>query len=185
MIPLIEQIEGLLFFSVEPLEYKEIGKLLKAKESEVREAVAVLKERNTFRGVVLLEKENTVTLGTHPELSGVLEDIRKEELNKELTRASLETLSIILYKNGAARSEIDYIRGVNSSFILRNLMIRGLIEKKVHPSDSRKILYMPTFDAQNYLGVTAIKDIPEFEKYNELLSQSLAPTPEAGEVKEE
>ncbi len=173
MLTLDAKIEGLLFFTAEPLSYKEIANMLGASVPEVKEAVVVLREKNQARGVVVCEREDTVTLGTSPELSTLLEKIRKEELDKELTRATLETLSIILYKNGATRSEIDYIRGVNSSFILRNLSIRGLVEKAVHPTDSRKIVYKPTIEAQNYMGVASISDIPEFAQYHALLNQSL------------
>lgn len=101
--------------------------------------------------------------------------MRKEELSKDLSKASLETITIILYKNGATRSEIDYIRGVNSSFILRNLAIRGLVEKVPSPDDSRKITYRPTFDLLSYMGVTRIEEIKEFANYHSILEQQTLP----------
>jgi segregation and condensation protein B len=85
-----------------------------------------------------------------------------------LTKSSLETLSIVLYKNGVSRSEIDYIRGVNSSFILRNLIVRGLIEKITDPKDSRRLLYRPTFDALSFMGITSIEQLPN---YSEVITQ--------------
>ena len=72
-----------------------------------------------------------------------------------------KTLSIILYKNGVKRSEIDYIRGVNSSFILRALSIRGLVDKVVDPDDNRRFIYKPSFDLLSFMGVTSIKELPE------------------------
>jgi chromosome segregation and condensation protein ScpB len=57
---------------------------------------------------------------------------------------------------------VDYIRGVQSTFIIRNLMIRGLIEKVVNPSDQRSFLYKPSFELLSYMGISKIEDMPEF-----------------------
>jgi segregation and condensation protein B len=110
-----------------------------------------------------------VALGTHPDLSELMLSIRKEELSRDIGKAGLETLSIILYKGEVARSEIDYIRGVNSSFILRNLLIRGLVERFTNPSDSRSYLYKPTFQLMSFLGITKIEDLPKYEEVEEQL----------------
>ncbi|MCX6717916.1 MAG: SMC-Scp complex subunit ScpB [Candidatus Taylorbacteria bacterium] len=63
-----------------------------------------------------------------------------------------------------SRAEIDYIRGVQSTFILRNLMIRGLVEKITNPKDQRSFLYKPTFELLSYMGITKIEDMPEFKE---------------------
>lgn len=102
----------------------------------------------------------------------MLEQIKKEELNKDLSKASLETLSIILYKNGAPRSLIDYIRGVNSNFILRALSIRGLVEKVNDPKDNRRYIYKPTFELLSYMGVTSIEELPDYENVLKNLSEA-------------
>jgi len=112
---------------------------------------------------VLVEKDDSVVLGISKELSSIIDSIRKDEVTRELSKASLETLSIVLYKNGVSRSEIDYIRGVNSSFILRNLLVRGLVEKVTDIKDSRKILYRPTFETLSYMGVAHISELPNYE----------------------
>jgi segregation and condensation protein B len=95
--------------------------------------------------------------------------MRKDELSKELSKATLETLSIIIYKQGSTRAEIDYIRGVNSSFILRNLLIRGLIQKESHPTDSRKYFYKPTFELLGFLGIQKLEELPDYQ----MLAQAL------------
>ena len=141
---------------------KGLGEILKVGEAEVNDALARLKTNLENRGVVLLEKDNEIMLGTKPELSSLMEKLQKEELNRELSKASLETLSIILYKNGATRAEIDYIRGVNSSFILRVLAVRGLVEKITDAKDSRRYIYRPSFDLLQFMGVQEIKDLPEW-----------------------
>lgn len=158
------KIEGLLFYKGEDLEIKKIAEIFKVEIPEVEEALVRLDESLTNRGLILVRKDNRVILGIRGELSPILEEMRKDEITKELTKSSLETLSIIIYKDGVTRSEIDYIRGVNSSFILRNLLVRGLIEKIIDPKDSRRFLYKPTFDTLTYLGIKSIKDLPNYEE---------------------
>ncbi len=172
------QIEGLLFFKGEPMKIWDIARLIQVAPEEVEASLVVLEEKLRGRGLTLVRKEEEVMLGTSAALSSMLESLRKDELSKELSRASLETLSIIVYKNGAARSDIDYIRGVNSSFILRNLMIRGLIEKSAHPDDNRKVIYNPTLDLISFMGLSRIEDMPEFSGFKDLLAGHVSDTKE-------
>ncbi len=158
------KIEGLLFYKGEPVEIKEIAKLLDVKIEEVKDALETLKSNLAGRGMMLMEKNDEVMLATSSELAPILEKIRKDELTKELSKASLETLAVIIYKKGATRSEIDYIRGVNSNFILRNLSIRGLVEKITDPGDQRRYIYRPTFELLSFLGVPSVENMPDFEK---------------------
>src|SRR3989344_4385446 len=113
-----KKIGALLFWKGEPVKRKKLAEIFKVKDEEISDALEKLKKVHEGRGVVFLENNDEVMLGTAPELSDFFEKLQKEELNKELSKASLETLSIVLYKNGANRAEIDYIRGVNSSFTL-------------------------------------------------------------------
>ncbi len=161
-----KKIEAILFFKGEPVSLKKLEDILKVSKEEITEALANLKINLENRGIVLIEKEGEVVLGTAPDLSELIENLQKEELNKELSKASLETLSIILYKNGASRSEIDYIRGVNSSFTLRALSIRGLVEKTTDAKDSRRYIYKPSFELMSYMGVKSLEELPDFETIN-------------------
>lgn len=167
------KIEGLLFYKAEDIKVVKLASILDVSIDEVNEALVKLEESLKSRGIVLLKKEDSVTLGTNSELSQLIESIRKDEISKELSKASLETLSIILYKNGVARSEIDYIRGVNSSFILRNLLVRGLIEKIVDPKDSRRMLYRPTFETLSFMGITSIDKLPNYEEIQKQLQETI------------
>ncbi len=157
-------IEALLFWKGEPLGTKEIASYLGIKKEEVAPLINSLEESFATRGIVLVRKEDEVMLGTHPEASAVIEKLRKEELSKDLGKAGLETLAIILYKGPVKRSEIDYIRGVNSQFILRNLLVRGLIERVQAPDDQRAILYKTSFDLLQLLGITDITKLPRYEE---------------------
>ena len=167
-----QKIESVLFWKGEPMSRKKLADILDAKQTEINEAIEKLKENLLNRGVVLIEKENDLMLGTAPELSKLFEDLQKEELNRELSKASLETLSIILYKNGVSRSEIDYIRGVNSSFTLRALSIRGLAEKTLDPKDNRRYIYKPTFELFSYMGVKSPEELPDYNEVNKSIEIS-------------
>jgi segregation and condensation protein B len=123
------QIEAILFWKAEPVSIKKLATLLNKTEEEIKAALIFLRGALNERGITLVQLEDEVTLGTSKEASELIESLTKEELTKDLGKAGLETLSIILYQGPISRAEIDYIRGVNSQFILRNLLIRGLIER--------------------------------------------------------
>ena len=86
----------------------------------------------------------------------------KEELSRDIGKAGLETLSIIIYRGPISRREIDYIRGVNSTFIIRNLLIRGLVEKVQAEKDQRSFLYKPTLELLSFLGVRNFEELPDY-----------------------
>jgi len=168
-----QKLEAVLFFKGEPVSSKKLAQILEVSINEIDAALINLKNNLNNRGITLIEYENQFTLGTNPGISSLIEKLQKEDLNKNLSKASLETLSIILYKNGISRAEIDYIRGVNSSFILRILSIRGLINKYFDPKDNRRYLYKPSFELLAYLGVQNIKELPDFEKINNNLKENI------------
>jgi len=161
---LSKKIEAILFWKGEPISIKKLSAAVSATEEETKSAVDALENSLKERGLVIVKKEDEVMLGTSPDLSSLIEKLTKEELVRDLGKAGLETLSIVLYQGPISRSEIDYIRGVNSTFILRNLMIRGLVERVQNPGDQRSFLYKATFDLLQYLGVSKIEDLPEFSQ---------------------
>ena len=156
------KIEAILVFKGEPVSYTRLGEILKANKEDVLVAVSNLKNNLSSRGTVLLERDDEVSLGTAPEHSDMIENLQKEELNKDLSKSSLETLSVILYKNGVNRREIDYIRGVNSSFTLRALSVRGLVERVLDPADSRRYVYKPTFELLSFMGIKSVEELPDY-----------------------
>ena len=167
------QIEAVLFWKGEPQSIKKLALSLGKKEEEVQSALGVLKEKIKDRGVELIYKDDEVMLGTASKLSPIIERLTKEELVRDLGKAGLETISIIAYKGPISRAEIDYIRGVQSNFILRNLQIRGLVEKITNEKDHRSFLYRPTFELLAFLGVSRVEDLPEYEKVKEEFAQNL------------
>lgn len=158
-----KHIEALLYYRAEPISKQELANILACSQEEVAQALDTLESTLQERGIRLMRKEHTVTLATAPEAHDLIEQVRREELSRDIGKAGLETLTIILYRAPIARAEIDYIRGVNSTFILRNLLVRGLIEREQNPQDQRTYVYRPTFDLLQYLGVSKVEDLPDFE----------------------
>ena len=105
---------------------------------------------------------------TKPALAPVIRDFVKQELTEDLTPASLEALSLIAYLGPLPRARLDYLRGVNSSFILRNLMMRGLVERDSDPLHPAVMLYRATIDLWKHLGVDGQDRLPEYEKFKTL-----------------
>ncbi|MES2223884.1 MAG: SMC-Scp complex subunit ScpB [Patescibacteria group bacterium] len=162
-------IEAILFWKGEPVSHKDLAKICKVTVDEIGPALTRLETLLQNRGIVLVHNANEVMLGTNQIASKIIEDLTREELSKELSKATLETLSIIVYMSPIRRSEIDYIRGVNSQFSIRHLETRGLIEKTTSETDSRVYLYKPTFEALTYLGITDIKEIGGWTEIKEKL----------------
>ena len=106
-------LEALLFFKNEPISVKKIATTLEKSEEEITEALTLVETTYAERGIRLMRNGNEVMFATAPEASTLIEKITKDELTRDLGKAGLEVLSIILYKGPVARREIDYIRGVN------------------------------------------------------------------------
>jgi segregation and condensation protein B len=167
----IAALEALLFIHGEPVTYKKASAVLGVPREEVERLAEELKQRlqDPSRGLQLISDREKVQLATKPEWNTILESFVKEELTEDLTPASLETLSIIAYLGPISRTRIEYLRGVNSSVILRSLMIRGLIERSADAEHAAGFLYRLTFDAMKHLGIQQKEDLPDHSKFQELL----------------
>ena len=158
------QIEAILFYKNEPVGIGELCSALGEEKEVVVEAISGLEKNLEGRGLSLVRNGENIALATSASAAGVLEKMAREELSKEIGKAGLETLSIILYKGEAVRKEIDYIRGVNSTFILRSLLLRGLLEKAADRKDARVFVYKPTLALLAHLGLQKIEELPEYSK---------------------
>lgn len=153
-------LEALLYAAGEALPKKRIMALLSISEEMLGAAVSALKNDLSSRGLALIETEKELELRTSPEAAPIVEEYRKGELSRDLGKAGLETLAIILYQGDATRSEIDWIRGVNSTAAIRSLLLRGLIDRETDVEDKRRMRYSPTIDAYAHLGVRGPEELP-------------------------
>ena len=164
---LIAKIEAVLFVHGEPLKVKRLASLVGSSEAQVEKALEDLKNilSDENRGLDLMKNKDEVQLVTATELTNIVEKLTKEELDTKLTPAALETLSIIAYLGPCTRALIDFIRGVNSAFMLRSLMVRGLVERREDKQKTGGYIYQITFDFLKHMGVSSPEELPEYEKY--------------------
>lgn len=159
-MPIDILIESLLFYKATAQKKAVIMKLLEITESELVVAIATLRERLTAGATRLIETDTDLMLATAPELGEFIDALRKSELKSDIGKAGAETLAIILYREPISRAEIDRIRGVNSSFILRNLLVRGLIARAAGAGNTQQFSITPELLA--LLGVTHKHELPRF-----------------------
>ncbi len=167
-ISLDQKIEAILFYKGEEVNINFLVKILAEKKSKILEAVNILENRLSNSAIGILKSDQKFLLVVKKDYSEFISQIKGEENLGELSPSALETLSIVLYSGPIAKSELDQIRGVNSSYILRNLLIRGLVERKIIAG---KTVYSETFDLMRYLGVEDKKDLPGYKKVVEKLNE--------------
>jgi segregation and condensation protein B len=164
MNELASVIESVLFVSPKALKTKELAKLLDKDETEIKVALQALAEARTEQGIVLLESNDEWQLATNPKNSEIVHAFLNMELREKLTDATVETLAIIAYRQPISRTEIEAIRGVSSQYSIRSLLVRGLIQKVQNPQDSRQILYETTIEFLNHMGISSLKELPDFQE---------------------
>lgn len=160
-------IESLLFISHKPLSLKELAKVTSSNQKEVESAIIELENYYSKRdsGIMMLNVDSKYQLVTSDDSSEVVKKFIKSEVTGELTKPALETLTIIAYRAPISKAELELIRGVNCSVILRNLLMRGLIEAK-EEKKRMIVLYNITFEFLKYLGISQASELLDFEKLN-------------------
>jgi segregation and condensation protein B len=162
-MPLDVMIEAVLFYKAAPQKISHLRNLFKVEnDADWATALLHLRTRLSVGALRLIETENDLALATAPELSTFVEAMQKAEQKSDIGKAGAETLAIILYKEPITRAEIDRIRGVNSTFILRNLMMKGLIERKTSGNTN---LFSITPALLAHLGIEKKGDLPEFSNF--------------------
>lgn len=158
------QIQSILFVANRPLSVKDFSKIFAQPAHAVQAALDALRDESQNSGIVFLENNGWYQMATNPVNSTVVKDFLNADLREKLTDATVEVLAIIAYRQPISKAEIEAIRGVNSQYSLRALLMRGLIEKVPNPRDARGFLYETTTEFLQHLGLTSVKELPEFEK---------------------
>ncbi len=158
-----QRIEVLLFALARPLTIKRLVELTALSIEEGELALKDLETRlqESKSSLQIVRQGNEVELVSRPEFAELLRAAQKTEVQTELTRPSLEALAILAYRGPMTRPELEQIRGVQSSLILRNLLLRGLVEMK---EDVRlgQPTYAVTIDFVKYLGITKVAELPNY-----------------------
>lgn len=160
-------LESLFFVSSKSLTLKELADFSKKEISEVEKSLSeLISEYNEGdRGIRIIESGKKYQMASAPDNAKLVQNFLQTEVSGELTPASLETLTIIAYRGPIKKSEIEKIRGINCTLILRNLLIRGLVEEK-SSNEADENEYSVSLEFIKFLGINSLKDLPEYEKFN-------------------
>lgn len=159
------KIESLLFISAKPMSTKQLAGLLKTKVEDVKKAGESLVDEylGKKRGVQIIKNASKFQMVSSADNAKLVQEFLSDETSGELSRPSMETLTIIAYRGPISKISLDRIRGVNCSLILRNLLLRGLVEMK-ESKDKEESFYTVSFDFIRFLGINKVEELPDFER---------------------
>ncbi len=160
-------LESLFFVASRPLTLKELASFSKKDVKEVEKVVSdlALEYSKENRGLRIIENNKKYQMASAPDNAKLIQEFLQTEISGELTPASLETLTIIAYRGPIRKSELEKIRGINCSLILRNLLIKGLIEEK-DCTDEDDSEYSSSLEFIKFLGINSLKDLPDYDKFH-------------------
>lgn len=164
-------LEGLLFVVGEDgLTINQIMDILEISNEEAKQLISELKEKYEAdtSGIRINFLGNTFKLTTKKEHRSYYQKLIENPDSNVLSQAALETLAIIAYNQPVTRLDVDDIRGISSSQMIRKLVAKGFI-KEAGRSDSlgRPILYKTTSEFLDYFGLATIDDLPKMEQFIE------------------
>ena len=171
-------IESLLFYLNEETSKKRIADLVGCNLEELEESLSEIKNDRASSGIVLVETNTTVAFATHPSSAQLIEHLTEAQRVAPLSQAALETLAVILYQSPVSRPEIDMVRGVNSLYSVRNLLVRGLVSRRT--SEGRTV-YEPTTETLRLLGVKNTQELPDFQEVIDKIKNVLQGSSQEGD----
>jgi segregation and condensation protein B len=163
-------LEGILFGAGDAVSMNSLSKVLEVPTADIRFALEILKQdyRSKARGIRLVEVKDTYQLSTKPEIHEHIRQIMGQEQKNGLSRAAMETLAIIAYRQPITRQVIDEIRGVASSKALQRLLDQQLIcECGRLEAPGRPFLYKTSNEFLKAMGFKDLKEMPDYETFSE------------------
>lgn len=161
----IKELEAILFLQGKPLTYQKLAKYLNCTVEEVKTGVQELAQtcQQAERGIQVVYTDTEAQLVTAPAVHDLVTKVIHDERTGELTKPSLETLAIVAYRSPVTKAELEAIRGVNCSLILRNLLIRGLVTETFDKAKGIEV-YDITTEYLQLLGASSVHDLPDYDK---------------------
>ena len=171
----LAEIEALLFVAGEDgLRVRQLADLLSIPPTGVIQSLEKLAEKyrkDEDSSLALLETSNAYKIVTKQDFADLLREYSRAPINQSLSRAALETLSIIAYKQPITRIEVDEIRGVNSSGAISKLQIFDLIRENGKKEVlGRPNLYVTTDYFLDYMGINSLEELPVVDE-TELITE--------------
>ena len=165
-------VEALVFAADQPIKANEIAKLAEAPTRQIKEVLEELKSDYVGRGIQLEEIAGGYAFRTNVAFAPFVRDLVGQKPVK-LTRAQLETLAIVAYRQPVTRPEIDDVRGVDCGPVLRTLLERDLVRIMGKKEEAgRPILYGTSGGFLELFGLKSLKDLPTLREFTELNEES-------------
>ncbi len=158
------KIEAVLFVATKPLSVKGLARAVDGSETDVRTLLdTMIVERNVDEnGVHILQHGDDVQFVTNPHCAAIVAAFTDDDMDAELTKPSVEALTIVAYRGPLTKAEIEAIRGVNCSLIIRNLLLRGLVVEREDAIKMQPVLSLSA-DALCYFGVHRVEELPDYD----------------------
>jgi segregation and condensation protein B len=164
VLSLEARIEALLFVASAPVSLQQLAEALQCPLAEIEAGLDVLETLYANRGLALQRHESRVQITTHPVAGELIERFLGLEASQHLSRAALEALAIIAYRQPVTRPGIDAIRGVNSDGVMKSLLSKGLIQEVGRAEGpGRPILYGTTAAFLQHFGLNSLDALPAFD----------------------
>lgn len=161
--------EAILFVSGEPLRTDKLKEILNCSMEDLECAINFLDKRliESGSGLCLLRAPEGIQLITNKNEAEKVDLFLKNGIREQLSPAAAETLAIVAYRGPIHRAGVEAIRGVNCSFSLRLLSMRGLIERFPNEKDSRIFMYRISAEFLRYLGLSRVEDLPDYQNFRQ------------------
>ncbi|MFO3795934.1 MAG: SMC-Scp complex subunit ScpB [Anaerolineales bacterium] len=160
-LSLSARLEALLFVAPEAVSLAQLAEALQVRTEEAQQALLELEQRLAGRGIRLLYHSGKIQLTTAPEAAADVERFLGLEATASLSRAALETLALIAYRQPITRPQVDAVRGVNSDGVIKSLLSKGLIQEAGRAEGpGRPILYVTTPAFLQHFGLRSLEELP-------------------------
>ena len=167
-------IEVLIHSSPSPLSQKDLNHVLDDKKINLEKIINEINKeyKKAKKGLVIEKIAGGYQLLSKKEYHFYIEKLLQETRKPRFSKAAMETLSIVAYKQPLTRIEIEHIRGVDCSGVIKNLLDKGLLAIKGRDEGlGRALLYVTTPLFLELFGLSSLKDLPTLDELTELMDE--------------
>jgi segregation and condensation protein B len=161
-----KKIIQILLYEGGSMKKEEIAKALDVKKEEVEASILEIENLLAILDLKLIKNITSLEIALNEEINSLISKNKIDELKSELSESALQTLAVIIYKTKATKAEIDFVRGVDSSRSIKNLLTRGIIESL---QEKNRKIYIPTTETLRYLNVGNVEEIKDFAEISDKL----------------
>lgn len=156
-----QKIIQILLYEGGSLKKEELAKILGTKKEEIESNILEVQNLLAILDLKLIQNTTSLEISLSEEINSLINKQKIEELKSDLSESALQTLGVILYREKTTKAEIDFVRGVDSGRSIKNLLMRGIVEKL---EEKNKKYYTATTETLRYLGLESVYKIHSYEE---------------------